>query len=144
MTARPIRVLLVEDNELDARMVRRAMDAADRVYEVGVVTDGAAAIRELTGEHGPGGQGRPDLVLLDLNLPGLSGTEVLAAMKADPALRRIPVVVLTSSSAETDVIAAYDRHAAAFITKPVGAADYQAVVDSLERFWFETATLTGG
>lgn len=141
MNARhPIRVLLVEDNELDARMIQRGMASSELPADLDVFEEGDAALaflRERAGDV----QALPDLVLLDLNLPGLSGLEILALLKGDDALRHIPVVILTSSSAESDIASAYDEHAAAFITKPVGADGFRDVLGALGLFWFDTATL---
>ncbi len=140
MTDHSIKVLLVEDNELDARMVARSLRSSTFTDSLEVVSDGDAALRRLRESEVDGGRPQPDLVLLDLNLPGLSGHEILEEIKSDPALRHIPVVVLTSSSAESDIAEAYSRHAAAFITKPVGADGFLDVIQAIERLWFDVAT----
>jgi two-component system, chemotaxis family, response regulator Rcp1 len=137
-------VLLVEDNPGDVRLVREALSETDRRVDLHVVGDGEAAMSWLR-SPGPGGRARrPDLLLLDLNLPRRGGLEVLADIKADPELRRIPVVVLTSSAAEHDVAGAYDRFANCFVTKPLGLEDFVAAVREIARFWLRSASLPRG
>jgi two-component system, chemotaxis family, response regulator Rcp1 len=138
---RPWDVLLVEDNPGDVRLVREALAEADQRVDLHVAGDGEAALAWLR-EPGPdGGQRRPDLLLLDLNLPRRGGLEVLADIKADPLLRRIPVVVLTSSAAEHDVTGAYERYANCFVTKPLGLDEFIAAVNEIARFWLRSASL---
>lgn len=129
-TADLMRILLVEDSIADIELTLEALEGAKVANEVTVVRDGAAAMERLRGPLA-----RPDLVILDLNLPRLSGHEVLAAMKADPLLRRIPVAVLTTSSAEADVARTYDLGANCFLTKPVDIDQFVHVVQSIDDFW---------
>ncbi len=106
-----------------------------------MVTDGAQALQFLRKEPPFEGVRKPDLVLLDLNLPILNGNEVLSQLKKDPDLRRVPVVVLTSSSAETDVVKSYDLGANCYITKPVGLEAFEEIVNSIQNFWFAVVRL---
>jgi CheY-like chemotaxis protein len=108
-----------------------------------VATDGEEALAFLRRENGHAAAPRPDLVLLDLNLPRKDGREVLAEMKADPDLRRIPVVILTTSKAEEDIVRTYDLHANCYITKPVDLDQFITVVKSIESFWFSVVSLPG-
>ena len=133
----PVQILLVEDNPLDVRAMLRAAERMTVPRTVEVVNDGEAAIARLTGA----GTGRPDLVLLDLDLPGKNGHDVLEVIKADPTLRRMPVVVLTTSDAEDDIVGAYDRGANAFLTKPVSLEGWQHLIEQIEGFWFSAAKL---
>ncbi len=114
----PIRVLLIEDNPLDARATIRAAERLKLANAIDVVTDGVAALEYL--HRDPSEGGRPDLILLDLNLPGRDGREVLEDIKNDPELRRIPVVILTTSADDADILGAYDLGANAYVTKPIG------------------------
>ena len=124
-------ILLVEDSVADVELTLEALAEAKIANEVTVARDGQAALDHLRGE----GARRPDLVILDLNLPKLSGHEVLAAIKQDPELRRIPVAILTTSSAEKDVVQGYDLGANCYLTKPVDVDQFIAVVQSIEDFW---------
>ena len=141
---RPISVLLVEDNAIDARMVLKASEASRLANRITVVTDGAQALQYLRKEGDYANEIRPDLILLDLNLPGIDGRDVLQEIKADPLLRHIPVVVLTSSNLDEDVLSAYRAHAAAFVTKPVGLDGFLKVVQAVEGFWIEVVTFPNG
>ncbi|MGA2724898.1 MAG: response regulator [Bryobacteraceae bacterium] len=136
-----IDILLIEDNRGDARLAQEAL--RDGKFRIGFhhVWDGEEAMDFLrrTGKHA--GAPRPDLVLLDLNLPRLDGREVLAEIKADASLRSIPVVVLTTSSAEQDVFHSYDLHANCYITKPVTMVDFLKVVSSIQDFWLTIVKL---
>jgi chemotaxis family two-component system response regulator Rcp1 len=125
-----MRVLLVEDSLADIEVTLEALEGAKVANEVIVARDGVTAM-ELLGIPGA----LPDLVILDLNLPRMSGHEVLAAMRADEVFRRIPVAVLTTSSAEADVVRTYDLGANCFLTKPVGVEQFMAVVRSIDDFW---------
>lgn len=138
---RPIEILLVEDNPGDVRLTREALKEGKVLNHLHVVEDGADAVRFLRREGEFDGAVRPDLVLLDLNLPRKSGHEVLEEIKSDTDLRRIPVVVLTSSEAETDIARSYDRYANAYITKPVDLDQFISVVRSVEDFWLEVVRL---
>jgi len=137
------RILLVEDNPGDARLMREALQEAGLPHKLTVVQDGPSALAWLRGEAGED-IARPHLILLDLNLPRLSGHELLRELKADPGLSQIPVVVLTSSTAEEDVRRSYELHANCYIAKPVGLEQLLATVRSLSEFWFGVATLPGG
>lgn len=130
-----VRFLLVEDNEDHAELIRQSFSSDRLVSQVDRVECGEDALRFLRGEGRFARQARPDVVVLDLNLPGMGGLEVLAAMKGDPRLKRIPVVVLTTSQAERDRARAYDHHANSYVTKPVDFAQLQQVVQHLERYW---------
>lgn len=124
-------ILLVEDSAADIELTLEALSDAKIANEVTVVRDGAAALQHLRLATG----GRPDLVILDLNLPRMTGHEVLAAIRTDEALRRIPVAVLTTSSAEADVARTYDLGANCFLTKPVDVDQFVRVVQSIDDFW---------
>ena len=140
----PIEILLVEDSPSDVRLTREALKDAKILNDLSVASDGEEAMEYLhrTGRHADAV--RPDLVLLDLNLPRKDGREVLAEMKADEELRRIPVVVLTTSRSEEDVLRAYDLHANCFITKPVGLDQFLRIVESIHGFWLSIVTLPPG
>ncbi|MEO6629923.1 MAG: response regulator, partial [Aquihabitans sp.] len=129
---RPIKILLVEDDAGDVLMTREALDEGKIANELEVVNDGIEALDTLRSQ---GSHERPDLVLLDLNLPRKGGLEVLAEMKADPMLRRIPVVILTTSEAEKDIITSYDHHANAYIKKPVDFDQFVKVVRQIDEFF---------
>ena len=126
-----VQVLLVEDSLADIELTLEALETAKVANHVTVVRDGDAAVARLQDRTQP----RPDLVILDLNLPRRSGHEVLAVMRADEALRRIPVAVLTTSSAEADVARTYDLGANCFLTKPVDMDQFMQVVQSIDEFW---------
>jgi CheY-like chemotaxis protein len=138
---RPIRILLVEDSPGDVSLTREGLASARVANELAVVEDGAAALRYLRGEPPYEGEPQPDLVLLDLNLPVLDGREVLAEMKRDPGLLHIPVIVLTTSVEENDVLASYRLHANAYVTKPVAFADFLQALQRLEGFWLQVVRL---
>ena len=129
-----LRVLLVEDSVADVELTLEALSDSKVANQVSVERDGAAAMAHLRSAQ-THGEPLPDLVILDLNLPRLSGHEVLAAMRADPALRRIPVAVLTTSAAEADVVRTYELGANCYLTKPVDVAQFMHVVQSIEDFW---------
>jgi two-component system, chemotaxis family, response regulator Rcp1 len=118
--SQPVEVLLVEDNPVDAMMIKEALHLAKIRHQLSLVEDGEAALRFLRNEHPHEAAARPDVVILDLRLPRVSGHAVLGAMKADPELRPIPVLVLTTSSAQRDIAKSYDLQADQFVTKPVG------------------------
>ena len=136
MEMKPIEILLVEDNEGDVRLMQEALKDSKLTNSVQVMTDGEKALAFLR-RLGPYGNAvRPDLILLDLNLPKMNGRQVLAEIKSNKDLRRIPVVVLTSSEAEQDILQAYDLHANCYITKPVDLEQFIIVVKAIEEFWF--------
>jgi CheY-like chemotaxis protein len=135
MKADLISVLLVEDDPGDVLLIREAF-AEQKVGNVlSVVSDGVQAVEYVRGEGQFAGRERPDLILLDLNLPRKSGTEVLAEIKADPALATIPVIVLTTSEAEQDVLRSYQAHANAYISKPVDFDRFRQVVHKIDDFF---------
>jgi two-component system, chemotaxis family, response regulator Rcp1 len=136
----PLNILLIEDSPSDVRLIREALKENSMSVEMTVAQDGVEAMNHLAKAE-RGAISVPDLVLLDLNLPRKNGREVLAEIKNSPALRRIPVVVLTSSRSEDDIQQAYDLNANCYITKPSDLADYMNVVRAIEHFWFMTATL---
>lgn len=133
--SRTIEIFLVEDNPGDVRLTREALKEGKVANNLRVVSDGMEAMAYLRQEGDYASVPRPDLVLLDLNLPRKDGREVLAEMKADPELRRIPVVVLTTSQAEQDILRAYDLHVNCYVTKPVDLEQFVGVVRSIEDFW---------
>jgi chemotaxis family two-component system response regulator Rcp1 len=130
------RILLVEDNSSDAMLLQEALRAAEVTFPVDHVTDGEQAMAHLREAETP-----PGLMLLDLNLPRMDGREVLTAVKSDPELREIPVIILTTSSAPSDVELAYDRGANAFVRKPLGLDRLIDAAASIRDFWLRTATL---
>jgi chemotaxis family two-component system response regulator Rcp1 len=133
--ARPIEILLVEDNPGDVRMAVEALKDCRVHNNLSVVEDGVEALAFLRGRDRYAGRPRPDLILLDLNLPRKDGHQVLAEIKADGELRQIPVVVLTTSENERDVNKAYDLNANCYITKPSGLEQFVAVMKSIQYFW---------
>ncbi len=137
----PIEMLLVEDNPDDVDLTIEALDDAKIANRLHVVSDGVAALAFLHREGGYARAPRPDLILLDLNLPKKGGREVLAEIKNDPKLRCIPVVVLTTSSADEDILRAYDLHANCYITKPVDFEQFSRVIHAIEDFWLTVVKL---
>jgi CheY-like chemotaxis protein len=137
----PIEILLVEDNPGDHRLTKEALKEGKVFNNLSWVKDGVEALDFLhrRGKHVRAA--RPDIILLDLNLPKKDGREVLAEIKADPDLRAIPVVVLTTSKAEEDVLRSYDLHANCYVTKPVDLDKFIVVVQSIDRFWLTIVTL---
>lgn len=133
--------MLVEDNPGDAILTREAFKQAKIKNTIHVAKDGEEALQFLTKLPPFEDMPTPDLILLDLNLPKLDGPEVLAEIKKDDLLRRIPVIVLTSSKAETDVVKSYDLHANGYIVKPVSGEKFSQVVSSIENFWFSVVIL---
>ena len=134
-------ILLIEDNPGDARLTREALHEAGVKAHLSVVSDGVEAMSYLRKEGKYVEKGRPDIILLDLNMPKKDGREVLADVKRDPDLRRIPIIVLTSSQARKDVLNSYDLHANCYITKPVDLEEFMKVVRSTMDFWLNTAKL---
>ncbi len=137
----PIEILLVEDNPGDVRLTVEALKEGKLRNRLSVVVDGEQALAFLRREDGYADAPRPDLILLDLNLPRKDGREVLADIKEDPDLLRIPVVILTTSKAEEDIVRTYNLHANCFITKPVDLDQFLNVVKSIESFWFTVVSL---
>ena len=141
MYVSPIKILLVEDSPGDVRLTREVLKDAKVLNELSVVGDGVEAMSFLRRQGEYAGTARPDLILLDLNLPRKDGREVLAEIKADEQLRRIPVVVLTTSDAEHDILRTYDNHANCFITKPIDWDQFAAMVKMVEGFWLSLVKL---
>jgi two-component system response regulator len=137
----PAEILLVEDSPSDVLMTRQALENAKLLNNLHVVEDGVEAMEYLRNKGRFAAAPRPHLILLDLNLPKKSGREVLAEIKADPGLKMIPVVVLTTSKAEEDVLQSYGLHANCYVTKPVEFGSFAAVIQSIEKFWFTVVTL---
>jgi CheY-like chemotaxis protein len=138
---RPIEILLVEDSPSDAEFTVEALKEAKVRNHLSLVEDGVQAMEFLRRQGGYAQAPRPDLIMLDLNLPRKDGREVLAELKADDNLKMIPVVVLTTSRAEQDVLRAYQLHANCYITKPVDFQQFLNVVRSIESFWLFVVTL---
>lgn len=134
-------ILLVEDNPADARLLVEALRERHSPCRVARVADGVEALAYLHGDEPFARVQRPDLVLLDLNLPRLGGRELLATIKRDPTLGRIPVIVLSSSQDADEIAACYALHANAYVSKPVEFEAFSAVVQAIERFWLGAATL---
>ncbi|MGL5805630.1 MAG: response regulator [Xenococcaceae cyanobacterium] len=139
--SKPIEVLLIEDNPGDARLTKLALEESKVCLNLNVVQDGVEALTYLRREEEYTHAVIPDLILLDLNLPKKDGREVLADIKSDRLLRRIPVVVLTTSQAEEDVVKAYNLFANCYITKPVDFDRFVKIVQSIEEFWFTIVKL---
>lgn len=140
-TGRPIEILLVEDSPTDALLTREALEQSKILNRMHRVENGVEALAFLRREGRYAGTPRPDLILLDLNLPKKSGIEVLHEIKEDEDLRIIPVVVLTTSKAEEDIVKSYDLHANCYITKPVDFDKFTEVIQSIREFWFSVVTL---
>ena len=137
----PIEILLVEDNPGDVRLTQEAVREAKIRNTLNVVNDGEQAIAYVRRQGEFADRPRPDLILLDLNLPRKDGREVLQDLKCDPDLHRIPVVVLTSSEAEQDILRTYDLYANAYVTKPVDLEQFMRVVSSIQDFWLNIVKL---
>ena len=144
MTRSPLVVLLVEDDPGDVMIAQEALLAGEVDSRLSIVSDGIEAMAYLRRENGFADAERPDLILLDLNLPKMSGHEVLTEVKADPDLRSIPIVVLTTSSRVEDVARSYDQYANAFVTKPVDFEQFTKVIKQIDDFFSQTAELPPG
>jgi two-component system, chemotaxis family, response regulator Rcp1 len=143
-SGKPIEILLVEDNPGDVRLTREALLDDKIRNEMAVVPDGVEALAYLRKEGQYKDALRPDMILLDLNLPRKSGLEVLKEIKEDESLRQIPVLVLSTSQAEKDIIQSYDLHANAYVSKPVDLNEFISVIKVIEGFWFEIVKLPHG
>ena len=143
-TPRHIEILLVEDSPTDVLIAREALAEAKLYNAIHVADDGVEAMDFLYRRGKFACAPRPDLILLDLNLPRKSGREVLAEIKADEDLRNIPVVVLTTSNAEEDILRSYHLHANCYVVKPVEFANFVRAVQSIQQFWFSVVTLPSG
>jgi len=139
--AQPVEILLVEDDPGDVLITREALESSKVSNHLSVVSNGEEALAFLRREPPFGDAVRPGLILLDLNLPRLDGREVLASVKADPDLRRIPVVILTTSSADEDIVRSYDLHANAYVTKPVDFDQFMSAVRQIDEFFVTIVTL---
>ena len=139
-----VEILLVEDNPGDVRLTREALRDSKLRNHLIVAEDGIEALAVLRKEGQYASIATPDLILLDLNLPRKSGREVLAEIKADPILRHIPVVVLTTSSADQDIVDVYDLQANCYVVKPVGLNEFITIVRSIEDFWLSIVKLPPG
>jgi two-component system, chemotaxis family, response regulator Rcp1 len=137
----PIEILLVEDNPGDERLTREALKEGKVYNNLHWAKDGVEALEFLRREGKHGKAPRPDIILLDLNLPKKDGREVLEIIKSDEQLKHIPVVVLTTSKAEEDVLKSYALHANCYVTKPVDLEKFIVVVKSIDRFWLTVVTL---
>ena len=137
----PVEILLVEDNEGDVLLTMQALERAKVRNHVHVASDGVEAMAFLRRESPHEKAPRPDVILLDLNLPLMDGREVLQELKKDPALQSIPVVVITTSSAEEDVVKSYALQASCYVTKPVDLKQFLHVVDSIGDFWLQVVRL---
>ena len=137
----PIEILLAEDSPSDALLTRRALEEGKLLNRLHIVEDGVKAIAFLRRQAPYASAPRPHLIILDLNMPKKDGREVLAEIKADQDLKVIPVVVLTTSSAEADVLRSYQLHANSYISKPFDFDSFAAAIRSLETFWFAVVTL---
>lgn len=138
---RPVNVLLVEDNPGDVRLTQEAFKEAKMSIQLDVTMDGAEAIKFLRREGEYADATTPDLILLDLNLPKKDGREVLKEIKTDDTLKRIPVVVLTTSNAEQDILKSYNLHVNCYINKPVDFEKFFDIIQKIEEFWLTTAIL---
>jgi two-component system, chemotaxis family, response regulator Rcp1 len=140
----PVEILLVEDNPDDVDLMVEAFRDLSRSTRLNVVENGSDAISYLRGEAAFRSARRPDLILLDLNLPGRPGHDVLREIKGDPAFHAIPLIVLTSSSSPSDVQRSYELSANCYITKPHSLADFEQIARRIEQFWLQTAVLPRG
>lgn len=138
---KPVQILLVEDNEGDVGLIEEVLEEERIKNVLHVAEDGEDAILFLHGDGKFSGSPRPDIVLLDLNLPNKDGREVLKEIKADSNLKSIPVVILTTSQAEKDIIRAYELHANAYINKPLDFDQFISVIESISNFWLEIVKL---
>jgi two-component system, chemotaxis family, response regulator Rcp1 len=141
LAARPMEILLVEDNPGDVRLTREALRDSGVLNNLNVACDGVEALAYLEREGAFVDAIRPDVILLDLNLPRMDGREVLSAIKRSPRLKNIPVVILSSSEAEKDILRAYDLHANCYVTKPMDLDRFVLVVRSIQEFWFNIVKL---
>jgi CheY-like chemotaxis protein len=139
--SRPVEILLVEDNDGDVGLIEEVLEEAKIRNILHVAKDGEEAILFLHGEEKFSGSPRPDIILLDLNLPKKDGREVLREIKEDDNLKNIPVVVLTTSGAEKNVIRAYELHANAYVTKPLDFDQFMKVIEYIANFWLEIVKL---
>jgi chemotaxis family two-component system response regulator Rcp1 len=142
-SGRPIEILLVEDSPSDAELTIEALAEAKVTNHLTHVEDGVEAMQFLHRQGPHAGAPRPDLIMLDLNLPRKDGRQVLEELKLHPDLKTIPVVILTTSRAERDVLRSYELHANCYVTKPVDFQQFLCVIKSIEEFWLTVVTLPG-
>ena len=142
--AAPVEILLVEDNPGDVRLTKEALKEGKVYSNLHWAKDGVEALEFLRRQGKFAGVPRPDIILLDLNLPKKDGREVLSEIKNDENLKRIPVVILTTSKAEEDVLRSYQLHANCYVTKPVDLEKFIGVVESIDKFWLTVVTLPNG
>jgi len=140
-TRHEARILLVEDNPADVRLTQEVVREGPVNIALDVARDGEVAMQMLRRKGDYATLPRPDLILLDLNLPRKDGREVLVEIKSDPELRTIPVIMLTTSAAETDVLACYEAHANSFITKPIDLDEFSRVIEVIEEYWLRVVRL---
>jgi len=138
---RPINILLIEDNPGDVRLTQEAFKEGRMDIDLSVTMDGVEAVKFLKKEEKYAEAVTPDLILLDLNLPKMDGREVLEVVKSDPSLKRIPVVVLTTSNAEQDILKSYNLHVNCYINKPVDFDKFFDIIQKIEDFWLSIAVL---
>lgn len=138
---RSVEILLIEDNEADVRLTKEGIKEAKIRNSLSIVNDGEAAMAYLNKQSPYQNTTTPDLILLDLNLPKMDGRQVLEEIKEDSNLKHIPVVILTSSNAEKDILKSYKLHANCYITKPIGLEQFVEVIKSIEDFWFSIVKL---
>jgi CheY-like chemotaxis protein len=141
MVRSSLQILVVDDDDADALMISEALEGANTQAIVERVADGQEALDYLRRKGRFAEAHRPDLILLDLNMPRMDGRETLAAIKTDEQLKAIPVVILTTSGATPDIVASYQHRANAYVTKPFGLDDFEATVRQIDRFYREVATL---
>lgn len=138
---KPIHILLVDDDEADILLTRRALQRDKLLLEVHEVQNGEDCMAFLRKQPPYEDAPRPDIVLLDLNMPRMGGLEVLEAVRADPELRFLPIVILTTSSSDEDIVRSYNLNANCYITKPVNLSEFKRVIESIEHFWFTVVRL---
>jgi CheY-like chemotaxis protein len=138
---KPLHILVIEDNPGDVRLIEEALKEGVVGHHVSRAADGFEALKFLRREGAYASAQRPDLILLDLNLPGIDGRELLREIKASPTLKRVPVIVLSSSKADEDILKTYELNANAYVTKPVQVEEFLHTIRSLEEFWTTVARL---
>lgn len=135
------KILLVEDNEGDILLTKEAFSEADLSNEISVVKDGQQAIKYLNKEAGFENEKTPDIILLDLNIPKINGLDVLKIIKSDPFLKMIPVIILSTSNSEKDILQSYERHANCYLTKPVNFSNFTMLIQMVTDFWMSVVQL---
>lgn len=141
MTTKTVEILLVEDDPEDVELTQEALDSSKLVVNLNVVHDGEEALAYLRGEGEYEDKPRPDIVWLDLNLPGMSGQEFLQEMRGDETIRHVPVVILTTSDAEEDILKSYRLGANCYVQKPIGIREFEQMLNSIKDFWFTVVKL---